>query len=142
MLKLFLFREKQYEDKAFIGNLYIAESDGTVVFRAPTLERAWLNNERNVSCIPRGTYPLRFLPSLKFKTDLWELQKVPNRSECKFHVANRWDELNGCIALGSEFKDYTNDGVPEVLNSKITLESFHRVLKNLECETLYLSVYQ
>jgi hypothetical protein len=31
---------------------------------------------------------------------LYELQDVPGRSECKFHVANYPHQLEGCIGLG------------------------------------------
>ena len=66
---------------------------------------------------------------LVFKKFLWEIFGVPNRSECKFHAANYWKQLNGCIALGDNHIDINKDGDPDVTNSRNTMYEFDNVLK-------------
>jgi hypothetical protein len=109
------------------------------MFTALSLERGWVLNERNVSCIPKGTYKLVLEYSPRFKTDLWEIKGVPNRSECKFHSANYWFQLNGCIALGESYGDINKDGYKDVTNSKKIMKSFHDVLKDFTEATLIVS---
>ena len=67
-----------------------------------TIELPWLDNQRNVSCIPEGTYSIskRYTESRG-----WHLMvdEVPNRSYILFHVGNdALIDLRGCIAPVSE----------------------------------------
>ena len=98
------------------------------LFSSICLERGWRNNEQNVSCIPLGEYEVVLEYSPKFETMLWEIKGVIDRSECKFHTANYWHDLNGCIALGSEVGDINSDGYNDVLHSGDTMKSFHKAL--------------
>ncbi|MDO6803006.1 DUF5675 family protein [Wenyingzhuangia sp. 1_MG-2023] len=62
------------------------------------IELPWLNNRRNVSCIPEGTYFLKARYSQKFGHHLI-LEKVKNRTLILIHPANdALKELRGCIA--------------------------------------------
>ena len=62
------------------------------------IELPWLNNERNVSCIPEGEYELKARYSVKFKHHL-HLINVDGRSLILLHPANNAKrELRGCIA--------------------------------------------
>jgi hypothetical protein len=69
---------------------------------ALTLERPWLNNQRNVSCIHAGTYRAIRHRSPKFGETFW-LQDVPGRSEILFHKGNLADDSHGCILVGEQF---------------------------------------
>lgn len=81
-----------------------------------TIELPWLDNQRQVSCIPEGNYQLRKRFAEKFQWHLW-LENVPNRQWILFHPANNaLKELRGCIApvfklegagLGSQSKEAT-----------------------------------
>lgn len=93
-----------------------------------SLERGWLNNKRGISCIPVGTYDLKLEFSPKFNTNLWEIYGVPNRSECKFHPATFWEDLEGCIALGFTLFDVNFDGTVDLTNSKNALAHFHKLM--------------
>jgi hypothetical protein len=84
-----------------------------------------------ISCIPSGEYKCVLEYSARFKRDLWEIKGVPNRSECKFHSANYWHDLNGCIALGTHYADIDGDGFRDILNSKKTMAKFHKALEGL-----------
>lgn len=125
-----IIRDFQDENQT-LGTCTIFDENNKPVFTAVSLERGWRNNESNVSCVPVGTYPVVLEWSPRFKKDLWELKKVPNRSECKFHSANFWFQLNGCIALGTALSDINNDGYNDVINSNQAMQSFHTTLKGL-----------
>ena len=107
-----------------IGICSVHDENGKLLFSATSMERGWRNNESNVSCVPTGSYPLKLEYSSRFKTKLWELKDVPNRSECKFHAANYWFQLNGCIALGQRLIDMNKDGYCDITNSKATMNEF------------------
>ena len=53
-----------------------------------TLERPWLNNEQNVSCIPEGNYKGRFQASGSFPDMRMYFQDIPGRSKVMFHWGN------------------------------------------------------
>ena len=112
-----------------LGSCTVHNSDHKPVFSALSLERGWRNNATGVSCIPSGTYKVVLEYSDRFKTDLWEIKGVANRSECKFHAANYWKQLNGCIALGRRPADTNNDGYMDITSSRDTMNDFHRAMK-------------
>ncbi len=63
-----------------------------------TIELPWLNNQRNISCIPEGTYKLQKRFAEKFQWHL-VLTKVPGRQLILMHTANNaLLQLRGCIA--------------------------------------------
>lgn len=63
-----------------------------------TIELPWKNNQRRISSIPAGRYPLGKRYSQKFKSHVL-LENVPNRDLILIHPANNaLKELNGCIA--------------------------------------------
>lgn len=105
------------------------EDTNKVVFSSQSLERGWLNNEQNISCIPEGIYKLKLEYSPSFNMNLWEIYDVPNRSECKFHAANYSRQLNGCIALGENRTDIDGDGLIDVTNSGDTMTKFHAAME-------------
>lgn len=65
-----------------------------------TLERPYLDNRKNISCIPTGNYLCGRVDSPKFK-NTFEVRDVPERSHILFHTGNTYDESLGCIILGS-----------------------------------------
>jgi hypothetical protein len=129
IIRIEIFR-LEYEEKQVLGDCVITEGDQEL-FSSKSLERADNNNQRMISCIPEGEYKCVLEYSARFKTDLWEIKGVPGRSECKFHSANYWYQINGCIALGDGLLDIDNDGFRDVLNSKNTMKKFHKVLEGL-----------
>lgn len=68
------------------------------LFKGFCIELPWRDNQRNVSCIPEGTYPLKARFSKKFGPHLL-VQDVADRSLILMHPANdARKELLGCIA--------------------------------------------
>lgn len=68
-----------------------------------TIERPWLQNQVNVSCIPEGFYT--FKPHgwrgepVKFER-VWEIEDVPDRSAILLHVSNYVQDVHGCVGVG------------------------------------------
>ncbi len=128
MFTIKLYRHWQDRNQTF-GNVVVFDEDKKPVFSSACIERGWRNNERQVSCVPTGQYPIVYEHSPRFQRHLWELKNVPNRSECKIHPANNWYQLNGCIALGIKLKDIDRDGYIDVTSSRPTQDLFHTAMK-------------
>lgn len=122
-----------YNDYQTLGELKlygVSLEDGCsdeIIFECKTLELPWLNNQRNISCIPEGKYHAQKHISPKFGKSIW-ITDVPDRSEILIHVGNYKSDLLGCIAVGEAFKDINEDGNLDVINSRKTIESLHDLL--------------
>lgn len=84
------------------GTAGIIRSSALDAIGAPpifTLELPWLDNRRNRSCIPTGTYTIAPYQSDKFQR-AFEVKDVPNRSSILIHPGNRLSEIRGCILVG------------------------------------------
>ena len=103
-------------DVAIYGILTITEGDN-VIFVCLTIE----NKPKS---FPAATYPLKLEYSPRFKTDLWELFGIKGRGEIKIHVANYWNQLDGCIGVGRISQDLNQDAILDLGQSKIALEDF------------------
>ena len=66
-----------------------------------SLERAWLNNKQDVSCIPEGVYLVNRDEEGKHRW--YAVQDVEGRSNIEIHVGNTIDDSAGCILLGMSF---------------------------------------
>ena len=101
-----------------------------------TLERPWLNNKKNVSCIPDGFYMCRRTNSPKFG-NTFEVMDVRNRTHILFHKGNLDDDSHGCILLGEEYGFLSNQ--PAILSSG---RAFREFLGRLEGENEFLLTIQ
>ena len=96
-INLLLIRDT-FSDKSTIGELFI---NGERF--CDTLENPWINNKKNVSCIPRGEYKVRLRLARESATrDYLHLlvEDVENRSYILFHIGNTPKDTSGCILLG------------------------------------------
>ena len=85
--------QRLYRDGWTDGMIFI---QGILLCRS--IELGWANNERNVSCVPEGVYPVAIIQHPKFGECL-RIDKVKGRSGILIHVANdAQKELRGCIA--------------------------------------------
>lgn len=108
-------------------------TDGIIKFSCFFIERAWLNNFKNVSCIPKGIYKCVKRAAgengSRFNYEHVEVLNVPNRTSIKWHIANHWHDLKGCMGPGKYAKyDIDKDGDIDVTDSTITLSKLLRVL--------------
>lgn len=67
------------------------------------IEKPWLDNHPQISCIPAGTYDVvtYLSPSKGYK--VWLLKNVPGREYIEIHIANFESELLGCLAPGQGY---------------------------------------
>nr|WP_042247706.1 DUF5675 family protein [Nonlabens ulvanivorans] len=87
------------------------------LFLGFAIELPWLNNQRNLSCIPEGVYELKARYSAKFKHHL-HIVDVKGRSLILLHPANNAKrELRGCIAPVTQLT-----GIGKGINSKPLLQ--------------------
>ncbi len=64
-----------------------------------TLELPYLNNEKNISCIPLGAYECVRHWSRKFPYQHLQLLGVPARSGILIHAGNTVKDTTGCILI-------------------------------------------
>jgi hypothetical protein len=76
--------------------------DGDLPF-CLSVERPWLNNQRNISCYPDGDYICKRVQSPKFG-NTFEITCIPNRTDCLFHKGNIMDDSHGCTVLGEQYE--------------------------------------
>ena len=86
-----------------------------------TLERPWLGNKRNVSCIPPGMYEC-VRESHEKLGQVLRVNGVPKRAGILVHAANYVDQLQGCIAPGDFF---------DIMDFKLAIISSRKALNRL-----------
>ena len=97
MINLLLIRDT-FSKESTIGELFL---NGERI--CDTLENPWVDNQRNISCIPEGVYPVRLrLPRESATRDYLHLlvQEVPNRDWILFHRGNTAKDTSGCMLVG------------------------------------------
>lgn len=131
MLNLLLVRDDPAEDGT-PGELTGLDFD------FPSLEKNWINNEPNLSCVPAGKYKLEWdfsqkfydiFPDIEPRGMCYHIMEVPNRTGILLHNANRAEQLEGCIALGLNsgvMPDSHGKPVKAVLRSKNAIRAFHK----------------
>ena len=112
-----------FSDVSTIGKLFLNGE-----WLCDTLENPWLNNQRNISCIPEGQYKVRLRTARESATkDYLHLlvQDVPDRSLVLFHVGNKSSDTRGCILVGiGTEQDF-------VKNSRLAMELLMKEILNL-----------
>jgi len=131
MINLLLIRDT-FSKNSVIGELFI---NGELI--CDTLENPWQDNQRNISCIPEGEYPVRLrLARESASRDYLHLlvQEVPNRDWILFHRGNTAKDTSGCIlvGLGSQ-QDVVN-------NSRLAMDLLMKEIINLGGENINLII--
>ncbi len=108
--------KRWYHNDCTVGRLTLSGS----AFQCFTLELPWLENESNVSCIPKGTYKA-FKRTSQRNGSVFELRNVQQRSSIQCHSGNYTRQIQGCILVGSSVTFLDADTIPDVTNSKDTL---------------------
>ena len=112
--------QRLYRDGWTDGMIFIK---GVLLCRS--IELRWANNERNVSCVPEGVYPVAIIQHPKFGECL-QVSGVKGRSGILVHVANdAQKELRGCIA-----PVFSLSGNGKGLYSRLALNYIIENLKN------------
>tara|TARA_R110001599_G_scaffold40860_3_gene124204 strand:- start:273 stop:704 length:432 start_codon:yes stop_codon:yes gene_type:complete len=96
-INLLLIRDT-FTENSTIGELFL---NGERM--CDTLENPYINNERNISCIPEGVYNVRLRTARESASrDYLHLlvQDVPGRDYILFHRGNTAKDTSGCILVG------------------------------------------
>ena len=97
MINLLLIRNT-FSKKSTVGELFL---NGERI--CDTLENPWVDNQRNISCIPEGVYPVRLrLPRESATRDYIHLlvKDVKDRDYILIHIGNTAKDTSGCILVG------------------------------------------
>ena len=121
-IELLLVRDT-FSENSTLGELFL---NGVRI--CDTLENPWLDNIRNISCIPEGEYDVRLrYPRESGTRDYLHLlvKGVPDRTYILFHIGNRPSDTSGCILVGlSSSQDFVN-------NSKDAMDLLMKEIINL-----------
>jgi len=121
-INLLLIRDT-FTEESTVGELFI---NGERI--CDTLENPYLDNQRNISCIPEGEYPVRLRLARESATrDYLHLliQDVPNRDFILVHRGNFPSQTQGCLLVGLG----TQQNV--VNNSRLAMDLLIKEILNL-----------
>ena len=96
-INLLIIRDT-FTKESTIGELFL---NGELM--CDTLENPYINNERNISCIPEGEYKVRLRTAKESASRHYLhllVQDVPNRDWILFHRGNSAKDTSGCILVG------------------------------------------
>jgi len=119
--------ERVYLPTETLGSIYAPDKE--IVCK--TMELPWKENRSNISCIPEGEHLVRkMVPDQFRKYPYFRFVKVEGRGINKFynmstiliHPATFVHHLKGCIGVGSKHTDINKDGIPDIVDSKLTLK--------------------
>jgi len=122
--------KRTYEDKQTLGDF---EFQG---FKCKSLELAWRDNQRQISCIPEGTYTATKELHAKFGK-VFRLHNVPGRDGVLIHYGNYAGSMNphtarpdslGCILMGKQHIDLNKDGTKDITASKNTMDELYTLM--------------
>lgn len=106
-----------------VGRLFIEGK-----FFTNTLELLWRNNQRSISCIPKGRYKLK-LRDTENRGQHLILEGTAPRQFILIHSASTHKDLKGCIALGDRFTIEKNEIT--LSQSKIAVARFNELVFGL-----------
>lgn len=108
---------------------------GDATFTCRTMELPWKDNQRNISCIPIGTYEVKrtfWISKMKW---VYEVTHVKNRSGIYIHEGNFVTDYEGCIGLGDGIGYINKDKLLDITNTRKTVSAFEGFM-NKELFTL------
>lgn len=94
------------------------------------LEPSWRDNKRNISCIPAGTYRVKYMhrsASGKYRR-CYHVQGVPDRSGILIHCGNTYKHTRGCMLPGRRVGLLAGNNA--VLNSRSALTEMVKLMGN------------
>lgn len=122
MIQVILYRIGEFDEQTY-GVLAFGKRP-----RFVTVEDLWKENQRNISCIPVGSYTARAYDSPSFG-ETYIVDNVPGRSGILFHPGNSHADTRGCILVGSSYA--SEPGSSGIVNSRVAFAKFLRLLKDV-----------
>jgi len=122
-----LLISRTYYDNFTLGSMFVLNGE-ELLHRCKSIELPWLNNQRNVSCVPEGTYNV----IKDYNINKFRLLWVRDRSGILIHVGNfvagYHKDSEGCILPGNYFYDLNDDGMLDIAESAMAMNSLWQVL--------------
>ena len=133
--------KRYYDIDQTIGEASLKRlSEEFPILRFYTLELPWLQNQRNISCIPEGRYIIDTYSSERypeaFKVRTPGAREVTDRSAILIHTGNYNKDTKGCILPGLYLSDINADGLFDVTESGKALD----LLKSFAGEEFLLDI--
>ncbi len=98
------------------------------LFHFKTLELAWKDNIKRISCIPIGTHPAKVVYSPTYGRCIQIL--VNGRTEILIHWGNFYTNTLGCILTGKKHKFINKDKKLDVSSSKNTFNALMKLIND------------
>lgn len=125
-----LLISRTYHDNFTLGSMFVLNGE-ELIHRCKSIELPWINNQRNVSCIPEGEYNVIKDYSNK-RGNVFRLLWVRDRSGILIHVGNfvagYQKDSEGCILPGNHFFDLNNDGMLDVAESQVAMNALWELM--------------
>lgn len=103
--------------------------NGGKTFKCRTIELPWKDNQRMISCIPKGTYLVKMSVWAGKTKKFYLLQNVPGRGGIFMHEGNYYYNYQGCIGLGKDLVDMNRDGQLDVTATTDTVKAFETFME-------------
>ena len=136
MVELKLTRKK-YKKKQTVSTIDVYKDNIFVGFFA-CIERGWLNNKINESCIPKGNYIVTQYNS-PAHPNTFKVENTEPRTSILIHKGNYFKDSAGCIILGLSFKDLNNDGLLDVKYSTEAMDKLNKICEGEEIINLNIT---
>lgn len=110
-----------------LGVFTAVDENHNTIMECSVLELPWKDNTFQISCIPEGKYRVIERRTDKFKRH-YHIQDVPNRTYILQHPGNFTRQIEGCQLPGDRFASLNNDKIPDILNTRSTLDKMLKLL--------------
>jgi hypothetical protein len=122
------FLSRNYDKKQTTGHLALFDED-ELIFDCKTLEPQWNDNAKGNSCIYEGEFKVVVHNSPTYGRCL-KIIDVKGRTYILIHWGNYRNNTEGCILVGSDFKDVNNDGLKDVVLSRHTFDRLMQIIED------------
>jgi len=123
MNELILVRISQ-NPKQTLSFLLVVGNNLEILSHYVALELPFLDNKKNISSIPVGTYSCAIEVHARYGKCI-RVSGVFGRSGILIHVGNFHYQTSGCILVGQRFRDVDKDGNLDVVNSRVSLNDIY-----------------
>lgn len=111
-----------------LGELRLYDREGKQIFYCKTLELSYKNNQRRISCIPKGNYQVLKRYSPKYGRH-FHILNVRGRDWILIHQGNFHFQILGCVLVGRDHIDINGDGRKDVTFSKLTMQKLNELIR-------------
>lgn len=108
---------RRYFPNCTLGNL-TAFVNSAIVFKCKTVEPPYKDNQRCVSCVKEGTFPVIMVNETdKYKHKHFLLLDVPGRDNIRIMSAQYVNQMSGCVCPTKHIHDMNRIGKIDIFDS-------------------------